>query len=108
LALKDHKKCQKGSISKGFFATLPIIQLFVDTIMKRTTTIVLFASIFAVGTLGLSGNSATSLMLSAVPQTQESVGMLGHVEYKVMDSSGVVIQYMQGDNEVVNDGEDCS
>jgi len=75
--------------------------------MKRTTTIVLFASIIAVGTLGFSGNSATSLMLSAVPQTQKPVGMLDHVEYKLMDSSGNVIQYMQGDNEVVNDGKDC-
>ncbi len=78
--------------------------------MKRTTTIVLFASIFAVavGTLGLSGNSATSLMVSAVPQAQEPVGMLGHVEYKVLDSSGNIVQYMQNDNVVVNDGEDCS
>jgi|APSaa5957512535_1039671.scaffolds.fasta_scaffold09241_6 hypothetical protein len=46
--------------------------------MKKITSIVLFASIFAVavGTLGLSGNSATSLMVSAAPQTQENVGML--------------------------------
>ena len=74
--------------------------------MKRTTTIVLFASIFAVavGTLGLSGNSATSLMIA--PQTQQ-VGMLGHVEYMVHDASGNTVQYMQGDNVVVNDGEDC-
>jgi len=79
-------------------------------LMKRTTSIVLFASIFAiaVGTLGLSGNSATLLMASAVPQSQEQVGMLGHVEYKVLDSSGNIVQYMQNDNVVVNDGEDCS
>jgi len=78
--------------------------------MKRTTSIVLFASIFAVavGTLGLSGNSATLLMVSAVPQSQEQVGMLGHVEYKVLDSSGNIVQYMQNDNEVVNAGEDCA
>ena len=75
--------------------------------MKRTTTIVLFASIFAVtvGTLGLSGSSATSLMIA--PQTQQ-VGMLGHVEYMVQDASGNTVQYMQGDNVVVNDGEDCA
>jgi hypothetical protein len=78
--------------------------------MKRTTSIVLFASVFAVavGTLGLSGNSATLLMASAVPQAQEPIGMLGHVEYKVLDSSGNIVQYMQNDNIVVNDGEDCS
>ncbi len=77
--------------------------------MKRTTTIVLFASIFAVavGTLGLSGSSATTLMVAA-PQSPELVGMLGHVEYKVMDFSGNIVKYMQSDNVVVNDGEDCS
>ncbi len=77
-------------------------------LMKRNTTIVLFASIFAVavGTLGLSGNSAT-LMVSAVPQSQEQVGMLGHVEYMVQDYSGNIVSYMQTDNVVVNDGEDC-
>jgi len=77
--------------------------------MKRTTTIVLFASIFAVavGTLGLGGISATSLMVSADPQSIDKVGMLGHVEYKIMDASGNIVQYMQGDNEVVNSGEDC-
>lgn len=78
-------------------------------LMKRTTTMVLFASIFAVavGTLGLSGNSATLLMASAVPQSQEQMGMLGHVEYKVLDENGNIVQYMQNDNVVVNDGEDC-
>jgi len=77
--------------------------------MKRTTSIVLFASIFAVavGTLGLSGNSATLLMASAVPQSQEQVGVLGHVEYKVLDSSGNIVQYMQNDNIVVENGKDC-
>ena len=77
--------------------------------MKRNTTIVLFASIFAVavGTIGISGTSANSLVLAATPQTQDQVGMLGHVEYKILDSSGAIKQYMQGDNVVVNDGEDC-
>lgn len=80
----------------------------VSTVMKRTTSIVLFASIFAIaGTLGFSGNSATSLMIAAEPQTQENVGMLGHVEYKVLDEMGNVKAYMQNDNIVVNDGKDC-
>jgi len=75
--------------------------------MKRNTTIVLFASIFAVavGTLGFSGYSATSLM-TAAPQG-ESMGMLGHVEYKIMDQGGDIVQYMQNDNVVVNAGKDC-
>ena len=76
--------------------------------MNRTTTsIVLFASIFAVavGTLGLSGNSASTLM--TVGQAPESVGMLGHVEYKVLDEFGQVKAYMQNDNVVVNAGKNC-
>lgn len=78
--------------------------------MKKITSIVLFASIFAVavGTLGLSGISATSLMVSAAPQTQENVGMLGHVEYKVLDEFGAVKAYMQNDNVVVSAGKDCA
>lgn len=77
--------------------------------MKRITSIVLFASIFAVavGTLGLSGNSAT-LMISAAAQTPEEVGMLGHVEYKLMDEFGDIKAYMQNDNVVVQDGKDCA
>jgi len=78
--------------------------------MKRNTTIVLFASVFAVavGTLGFSGSSATSLMISAAPQTQENVGMLGHVEYKVFDEIGNIKAYMQNDNVVVEAGKDCA
>jgi hypothetical protein len=78
--------------------------------MKKITSIVLFASIFAVavGTLGLSGISATPLMVSAAPQTQENVGMLGHVEYKVLDEFGAVKAYMQNDNVVVEAGKDCA
>lgn len=77
--------------------------------MKKITTIALFASIFAVtiGTLGFSGISATSLMISSLPQSQENVGMLGHVEYKVLDEIGNIKQYMQNDNIVVQTGKDC-
>lgn len=77
--------------------------------MKRITTIVLFASIFAVtvGTLGLSGNSAP-LVLAVAPESPELVGMLGHVQYKVLDNNGDVKAYMQNDNVVVQDGSTCS
>ena len=77
--------------------------------MKRITTIVLFASIFAVavGTLGLSGN-ATTLMVSPALQTQENVGMLGHVEFKLVDGFGQIKQYVQNDNVVVIAGKDCA
>ncbi len=77
--------------------------------MKRTTTIALFAGIFAValGTLGLSGSSSTALMVQAAPHTQE-VGMLGHVQYTVLDDNGSIKAYMQTDNIVVQEGKDCA
>ena len=55
--------------------------------MNRLKTIVLFAGIFGIGlgTISLSGVSATSMMVSGAPQTQAGFDMLGHVEYKVLD-----------------------
>ena len=78
--------------------------------MKRITTIVLFAGIFAVaaGVIGLSGNSATPLMIAATPQSPEVVGMLGHIEYTLMDDAGIVKAYRQTDNIVTQDGANCS
>ena len=77
--------------------------------MKRTTTIALFAGMFAVtvGILGFSGNSATANMISALPQSQDNFGMLGHVEYKLLDEFGNIKQYIQNDNVVVQVGKDC-
>jgi len=71
---------------------------------------VLFAGIFGIGlgAASLSGISATPLMVSADPQAQQAnFGMLGHVEYKVLDNDGIVKHYLQGDNVVVNTGMDC-
>lgn len=80
--------------------------------MNRLKTIVLFAGIFAIGlgAVSLNDSSAISLsILAATPQiqTQNEVGMLGHVEYKLMDSEGQIIKYAQGDNTVVHTGMDC-
>lgn len=78
--------------------------------MNRLKTIALFAGIFAIslGAVSLSGNSATALMVSAEPQTQTTeFGILGHVEYQVLDSTGTVKQYLQGDNIVTISGKDC-
>ena len=78
--------------------------------MNRLKTIVLFAGIFAIGlgAVSLNDSSATSLsILAATPQTQNAVSMLGHVEYKIMDSEGQIIKYAQGDNTVVHAGMDC-
>ena len=78
--------------------------------MNRLKTIVLFAGILGIGlgAASLSGISATPLMVSAAPQAEQAnFGMLGHVEYKVLDNDGIVKQYLQGDNVVVNTGMDC-
>ncbi len=78
--------------------------------MNRLKTIVLFAGIFAIGlgAVSLNDSSAISLsILAATPQTQNTVGMLGHVEYTIMDSEGQIIKYAQGDNTVVHSGMDC-
>ncbi|QLH03929.1 hypothetical protein C5F49_00275 [Nitrosopumilus oxyclinae] len=70
----------------------------------------MFAGIFAIslGAVSLSGNSATTLMVSAEPQTQTTgFDMLGHVEYQVLDSTGAIKHYLQGDNIVAIGGKDC-
>ena len=78
--------------------------------MNRTRTIALFAGIFAIAmtTYGLSGVSASPMiMASMIPQTQE-VGILGHVEFTVFDSNDNIVSYSQSDNIVVNHGKDCA
>jgi len=77
--------------------------------MNRQKSIVLFAAIAAVAmtTIGLSGVSASPLMVASLPQSQEGMLMLGHVEYTLFDENGLVKGYNQGDNLVVEDGKDC-
>lgn len=76
--------------------------------MNRQKSIALFAVIAAISmtTIGLTGVSSTSLAVSSLPQSEE-VGMLGHVQYTVLNSDYQVTRYMQGDNSVVNEGKDC-
>lgn len=78
--------------------------------MNRTKTIALFAGIFAIAmtTYGLSGVSASPMVMASIPQAQDGMGMLGHVEYTVLDSNQNVKQYLQSDNIVVRTGTDCS
>ena len=78
--------------------------------MNRTRSIALFAGIFAIAmtTCGLSGISASPMIMASVPQTQEAVSILGHVEYTVLDSNQQIKSYLQSDNIVVQDGKDCA
>ena len=78
--------------------------------MNRRKSIAFVAVIaaFAITSIGLTGVSATPLMVSSViPQSQENVGMLGHVEY-TLKNDGQVKGYYQLDNVVVDDGKDCA
>jgi len=78
--------------------------------MNRTRTIALFAGIFAIAmtTYGLSGVSASPMIMASMfPQTQE-VGILGHVEFTVFDSNDNIKAYVQSDNVVVESGKDCA
>ena len=76
--------------------------------MNRQKSIAVFAVIAAVAmtSIGLSGVSATPLMVSSVPQNQEGWGMLGHVEYTLMND-GKIKGYYQSDNVVVDNGKNC-
>lgn len=77
--------------------------------MKSKRAIALFAIIatVAISTISLADISAVPLMVSSVPQTHEATGILGHVEYTLMDSNDQIKGYFQGDNAVVDAGKDC-
>ena len=78
--------------------------------MNRTRTIALFAGIFAIAmtTYGLTGVSASPMIMSSIiPQTQD-VSILGHAEFTVFDSDNNIKSYTQVDNVVVFTGKDCA
>ena len=78
--------------------------------MQRYTTIVLFSAIaLSVGILGVYGLTSvpSTLKVQSDTQTIGAVPMLGHVTMTVTDPHGNIIAYHQGDNIVVNLGEDC-
>lgn len=75
--------------------------------MKTTSMLALIAVISAVsiGTITLNGFSAIPLVAASV--SPESGTFMGHVEYILRDSDGNIKSYVQGDNLVVNKGDDC-
>ncbi len=80
--------------------------------MKRTVTIGLLGAILAiaVGFISTNAISATPFLIAAnQASTNDSVFMMGHVEYTVRDAStGQIKQYVQGDNLIVESGTDCT
>jgi hypothetical protein len=65
---------------------------------------VVAVSAVSIGVISSNGISATPM---AVGSVIESGGMVGHVEYTLYDKDGNIKSYAQGDNFVVNNGDDC-
>ncbi|MGI0076541.1 MAG: hypothetical protein ACREAJ_02930 [Nitrosopumilaceae archaeon] len=79
--------------------------------MKRTMTIGLLGAVLAVAVGFISTNaiSATPFFMAGNEfGPNESAYMIGHVEYTVRGVDGQIKQYIQGDNEIVERGKDCS
>ncbi len=76
-------------------------------LMKTTSMIALIAVISAVsiGIISMNGFSAIPLVTASV--SPESGTIMGHVEYILRDADGNIKTYAQGDNMVVNKGDDC-
>lgn len=75
--------------------------------MKTTYVVALIAAISAVSIGAISMNEFT-VPLAIASASPESGTMMGHVEYILRDADGNIKSYTQGDNMVVNRGDDCS
>lgn len=75
--------------------------------MKTTSMIALIAVISAVSIGAISMNGFSAIPLVAASVSPESGAIMGHVEYILRDGDGNVKSYIQGDNMVVNKGDDC-
>lgn len=76
--------------------------------MKTTSMVALIAVISAVSIGAISMNGFSAIPFVAASASPESGTMMGHVEYILRDSDGNIKSYAQGDNMVVNRGDDCS
>ena len=70
-------------------------------------TIAAIAIATAIAVTAISINTVPSFALATGSISPEAGFMMGHVEYVVRDANGNIKAYMQGDNEVVNKGDDC-
>lgn len=69
--------------------------------------IALVAAISAVSIGAISMNGFSAIPLVAASVSPESGTMMGHVEYVLYDADGNIKSYAQGDNLIVNRGDDC-
>lgn len=78
--------------------------------MNKLTKVALCSAIFAVsiGVLSLNGFSGLPLATASQQTTSGFMPILGHVEYTVKNSEGLVTAYYQGDNKIVDGGDRCA
>ena len=79
--------------------------------MNTNQRIGLFSLVVAVsvGALGAYGFSSTSQALQSVsPEIQAGAPIMGHITLTATDSSGHIKQYVQTDNIVTSQGQDCA
>jgi len=78
--------------------------------MKYSTNVgMLMATVFAVGMVGINFSDGTiTLQSNTASSTSEGAGILGHIELIQTNSEGNIISYQQTDNQIVNDGRNCT
>lgn len=75
--------------------------------MKTTSMIALIVAISAISIGAISLNGFSAIPLATASVSPESGAVMGHVEYILRDADGNIKTYSQGDNMVVNKGDDC-
>jgi len=76
--------------------------------MRIKSILIISSSIFVISIviLGL-GENFSPMITDTIPQSQDTVGVVGHVDITLKDKSGLIKLYLQGDNTVVFTGMDC-
>ncbi|PIN83239.1 MAG: hypothetical protein COV65_04025, partial [Nitrosopumilales archaeon CG11_big_fil_rev_8_21_14_0_20_33_24] len=74
--------------------------------MKTTSMVALIAVISAASIGAISMNGFTTPLVAA-SVSPESGSIMGHVEYILYDADNNIKSYVQGDNMVVDKGDDC-
>lgn len=76
--------------------------------MKYIIPLVAIMAVAVVGTIGVTGFSAATMMTAGSPVMASSSNMVGHLEYTVLDRNGNIKAYGQTDNLVTSNGDKCA
>lgn len=74
--------------------------------MKSTISVFAIIAVAAIG-IGVSGVSASTMMVAGVPAMSSSNNIMGHLEYTLYDADGNVKTYGQTDNVTTTVGDRC-